>query len=195
MDRFLDLARDEAGRRSFRTLSMHGYRREAFAARTVVPGDVELLRGRVSRAKKPLAMTATPEGTCDTLTTPGTAFALSALKLDDFAAKHWRARDDHGSEHAGNVDTSRPNCAVPFVFDGVSRRWTGLPIMREFFVILQRNVGGRRLLPEASAQHRLPKEARARLLTAGRMNDEKTFFCVAGLGINVPGLRQRRRST
>src|SRR5271156_4831045 len=55
---------------------------------TATPGPSSQVISSCSRpsfaGQKPLATTAIPEGTCTTFTTPGTALALSALKLTTF---------------------------------------------------------------------------------------------------------------
>src|SRR5205814_2292829 len=82
-------------------------------------------------AQKPSAITATPEGTSTTLRTPGITFALSALKLLTLPPN-----TGERATTAVNIPgalTSIPKMPFPFVFSGVSRRFSGLPMSLKSF--------------------------------------------------------------
>ena len=73
------------------------------------------------------ATTATPSEICTTFLTPGIFIASSApLKLIGLPpiTGHWAKA---AYSMPGSL-TSMPNSALPSTFDGVSRRFTGLPI-------------------------------------------------------------------
>src|SRR3984893_862746 len=81
--------------------------------------------------QKRSAITATPVGTCNTAFTPGTCWASVASKLRTFPPKTGQRAIT--AVIIPGTTTSRPNCAVPLVFGGGSKRRVGFPISVKFF--------------------------------------------------------------
>src|SRR5438477_9325018 len=80
--------------------------------------------------QKRSAMTATPEGICSTARTPA-IFMVSAESTLETLPPKTGGRATTAKSMPG-IFTSKPNCAVPFILEGVSRRRVDLPISVNF---------------------------------------------------------------
>ena len=97
-------------------------------------------------------MTATPVGTWKIFFTPGTAFAFESSKLATFPPN-----TGHRAITAYSIPgkrVSRPNLAVPFTLDFVSRRFMDFPMYRKSFGSFNGAAAGTAIFDAAS--DRLP---------------------------------------
>ena len=103
----------------------------------------------VFAGQKPSAITATPDGICSTAFTPRSLRAPVASNFFTFPPKTG-GRATTAVSIPGRC-TSRPNCAAPFAFDGVSNRRVGFPISVNAFAFLSGTSAGAVSLAAVSA--------------------------------------------